>query len=110
MRRVPDGALIVKSYILFTRIRKRYYLENPQNFTKKMIDKSLAKLPSKFKNQRLAFHIENFKEIKISKIFEHELIRTVEANANVAKRSSDSYILLIVILNLIKENWTNPTS
>ena len=47
-----------------------------------MIDESLAKLPCKFKNQRLAFHFENFKEIKISKIFEYELIKTTEAKEN----------------------------
>ena len=54
----------------------------PMTFTDKMIDERLANLPCKFKNQRFAFNIEEFKEIKSSKIFEYELTNTVDAKAN----------------------------
>jgi len=54
----------------------------PQNFTVKMIDERLANLPCKFKNQRFAFHIEKFKEIKSTKVFEYELIKNTEAKEN----------------------------
>lgn len=54
----------------------------PITFTDKMIDERLEKLPCKFKNQRFAFSIETFQEIKGSKIFEYELIRNVDAKAN----------------------------
>lgn len=54
----------------------------PKTFTDKMIEESLGDLPCKFKNQQFAFHIEAFEEIKGSKIFEYELIRTADAKAN----------------------------
>ena len=73
------------------RLNLQYYrpeIENsitwkiPTTFTDKMIDERLANLPCIFKNQRFAFSIEAFKEIKGSKIFEYELIRNVDAKAN----------------------------
>jgi hypothetical protein len=54
----------------------------PKTFTDKMIEERLENLPCKFKNQRLALHIEAFKEIKNSKIFEYELIKTAGAKTN----------------------------
>lgn len=54
----------------------------PKPFTDKMLDERLANLPCKFKNQRFTFNFEEFKEIKESKIFEYELIKTVNAIAN----------------------------
>jgi hypothetical protein len=56
--------------------------KTPITFTDKMIDERLANLPCKFKNQRFAFKIEEFKEIKDSKIFEYELIKIVDSKAN----------------------------
>ncbi|WP_142688646.1 hypothetical protein [Chitinophaga polysaccharea] len=54
----------------------------PKHFTDKMINERLANLPCKFKNQSFSFHFEAFKEIKESKIFDYELIKTVDAKAN----------------------------
>ncbi|HEX6429819.1 MAG TPA: hypothetical protein VF008_19130 [Niastella sp.] len=73
------------------RLNLQYYkpeIENgitwkiPTTFTDKMIDERLANLPCKFKNQGFTFSSETFKEIKGSKIFEYELIKTVDAKAN----------------------------
>ena len=47
-----------------------------------MIDERLADLPCIFKNQRFAFHIDEFKELMASKILEYELIKNVDAKAN----------------------------
>lgn len=54
----------------------------PKAFTDKMIEERVAHLPCKFINQRFAFQIQAFKEIKDSKIFEYELIKTVDPKVN----------------------------
>lgn len=81
----------VSARLCLKRLNLTYYtpeLENgitwkvPKTFTGKMIEERLEDLPCKFINQRFAFHIEVFKEIKGSKIFEYELIRTADAKAN----------------------------
>ena len=54
----------------------------PKNFTDKMIDERMANIPCKFKNQRFAFQIDTFKEIRDSRIFEYELVKTVDEKVN----------------------------
>jgi hypothetical protein len=54
----------------------------PEIFTDRMIDERLANLPCKFKNQRFIFCIDNFQEIRSSKVFEYELIKTIDAKPN----------------------------
>jgi hypothetical protein len=73
------------------RLRLQYYkpeIESgitwkiPTTFTHKMIDERLENLPCKFRNQRFTFSNEEFINIKGSKIFEYELIKTVDAKEN----------------------------
>lgn len=54
----------------------------PRAFPDKMIEARLANLPCTFRNQKFHFCIEEFKEIKASKVFEYELIKTADAKEN----------------------------
>ena len=54
----------------------------PRVFPDKMIEEKLANLPCTFSNQIFHFCIDVFKEIKASKVFEYELIKTADAKEN----------------------------